>query len=109
MNNAQLKKIQGDIARISKNQLALLKEFKILRKVIAQGEERDYPWHHRIGEARRRQVEAVAEYLRNHANRQLYTVRRAAHEVFKKRYGGYPSPDALASYCYDIKIDDWIN
>ena len=108
MTNAQFAQIKAGIDRLNKNQASLMEEFKILRKVIAQGEDRDYPWYH-LEPGRRKQVEAVVDYLRKHPNRELYTVRRAAYAAYIKTYGGYPTKQALSACCYAVKISNWID
>lgn len=76
------------------------REVKVLRKVIAEGCEATSPWC-RLSEPRMRQVEAVLACLREH---RTYTVRQAARKVFRKTHGGYPTYNALSTYCYSIRL-----
>ena len=97
----------GEFKRLLGEVGALREEVKILRRIVASGAQLEFPWF-KLPTPRRKQVEAVVAYLQAHRNREIYTVRRAAFDTFVPVEGGYPTPVALASYCYDIKLDNWI-
>lgn len=95
-----------EFRRMAAELAALHDEIKILRKVIASGEQMEFPWF-KLPQARRRQVELVIAYLKDHANREVYTLSRACADTFVEVPGGYPSISALRAYCYGIKLDKW--
>lgn len=76
----------------------------LVSAALMHGEDRAYPWH-RLNCARQRQVLAVREYLEQHRTR---TVRFAAKCVYAPVGGGYPSWQALAAYCYHIRIEHYV-
>lgn len=86
---------------------ALRDEIRILRKIVASGAQLEFPWF-KLPTPRRKQVEAVVSYLQQHRNREIFTLRRATIDTFEYVTGGYPNPRALAAYCYEIKLEDWI-
>ena len=86
---------------------ALREEIKILRQIVASGEQLEFPWF-KLPLQRRRQVEAVIAYLKLHTDREIYTLSRACVDTFEEIPGGYPTVTALRSYCYGIKLDNWI-
>ncbi len=71
-----------------------------LRSVIADGEEKTFPWH-ALAYQKMKQVEAVLEYLREH---RTATVSVAVQKTFRKVSGGYEKWTGLKSYCYRIDI-----
>ena len=93
--------------RMTNEVVALREEIKILRKIVNSGAQLEFPWF-KLPAPRRRQVEAVIEYLKAHKNREIYTLSRACTDTFKEAEGGYPNMEALRAYCYDIKLDKWI-
>ena len=76
----------------------------LVSAALMHGEDRAYPWH-RLNTTRQRQVLAVREYLAQHRTR---TVRFAAKCVYAPVGGGYPSWQALAAYCYHIRIEHYV-
>ena len=86
---------------------ALRDEIRILRQIVASGAQLEFPWFKLPG-PRRKQVEAVVAYLQQHRDRELFTVKRAARDTFEEIPGGYPTAEALAAYCYSIKLDSWV-
>ena len=87
--------------------VALRDEIRILRQIVNSGSQLEFPWF-RLPGPRRRQVEAVISYLREHRDRRIFTLPRACEESFVPVPGGYPNPRALAAYCYGVKLEDWI-
>ena len=87
--------------------VALREEIKILRKIVASGEQLEFPWF-KLALPRRKQVEAVVAYLQQHKDRELFSLSRACDDTFEEVPGGYPNAGALKSYCYGIKLDDWV-
>ena len=86
---------------------ALRDEVRILRQIVASGAQLEFPWF-KLPTPRRRQVEAVIAYLREHPNRAVFTLPRACRDTFVETEGGYPGAGALASYCYGIKLENWL-
>ena len=87
---------------------ALREEVKILRRVVASGEQLEFPWF-KLPDPRRKQVEAVIAYLQQHRDRETFPLTRACRDTFVEGVpGGYPTAAALATYCYSIKLDFWI-
>lgn len=86
---------------------ALREEIKILRQIVASGEQLEFPWF-KLPLVRRRQVEAVIAYLKRYTDRERYTLSRACDDTFEHQNGGYPTAAALKAYCYDIKLDKWL-
>ena len=68
------------------------------------GEARVYPWH-RLNTARQRQVLAVREYMAEHPDRTPWFAARSA---YRRVANGYPTWQALAAYCYHIKIGHYV-
>ena len=93
--------------RMTSEVAALREEIKILRQIVASGAQLEFPWF-KLPAPRRKQVEAVIVYLQQHRNRAIFTVRRAARDTFLETEGGYPNALALAAYCYEIKLENWI-
>ena len=93
--------------RMTNEVVALREEIKILRRIVNSGAQLEFPWF-KLSTPRRRQVEAVIDYLKKHRNREIFTLRRACRDSFLDIEGGYPNPLALATYCYSIKLDNWI-
>ncbi|MBO5906236.1 MAG: hypothetical protein J6Q84_07450 [Kiritimatiellae bacterium] len=94
--------------KIYKQNLAQQSEMKILRHIIRSGEQLEFPWF-KLSGARLRQVEAVIAYLKEHSNREIYTLPRACRETFKFSPDGYPTHEALAAYCYRVKLQSFID
>lgn len=93
--------------RLHAEVVALRKEVRILRKVVAEGEQLEFPWF-RLTTPRRRQVERVVEYLRDHKGNDAYTPRRAAFETFVPEPGAFPTPESLSRYCYEAKVASFV-
>ena len=75
-----------------------------LRIAYMHGEDRVYPWH-RLNTARQRQVLAVRDYLAERPDRTPWF---AAKSVYRSVANGYPTWQALAAYCYHIKIGHYV-
>ena len=56
------------------------------------------------------QVQAVFEYMQERRKEpaDVNTIPKACRATFKPRKKGYPSPEALANYCYSLPITDFI-
>ena len=93
--------------RMTNEVVALREEIKILRRIVNSGAQLEFPWF-KLPAPRRRQVEAVIDYLKKHTNREIFTLSRACADVFEEIPGGYPTVTALRCYCYSIKLDSWL-
>ena len=93
--------------RMTNEVAALREEIRILRRIVASGEQLEFPWF-KLPLVRRRQVEAVIAYLKTHTDRTIYTLSRACADTFELQTGGYPTVTALRCYCYSIKLDQWL-
>ena len=83
----------------------LRREVNMLRRVIANGDDPyQFPWL-RLPPARGRMVEKVLDYLRKHRGVNLP---RACQATFESVPGGYPNIASLRSYCYSIKLENFI-
>ena len=97
-------KVQTAILRQMKKEHAeIRKELGVLRRIIADGEEVEYPWFD-YKQPKMRQIQAVFEYLKEHPNRDLYTVPRAVREKFARIPGGYKTTGALQAACYRCRV-----
>ena len=96
-----------EFKRVMSEVRALREEVKILRRIVASGEQLEFPWF-KLPLPRRKQVEAVIAYLNQHKNREIYTLSRACVDTYEEIPGGYPNMESLRAYCYDIKLDKWL-
>ena len=83
---------------------SLDRKTSLVTAAYIHGEDRVYPWH-RLNTARQRQVLAVRDYL---AERPDKTPWFAAKSVYRSVANGYPTWQALAAYCYHIKIEHYV-
>jgi len=80
------------------------KKIDILTRIVTDGADQEYPWY-RLKPARMKQVEAVRECLREHKS---YTIRHAAARAYVPAPGGYPTWEALATYCYKVNLPMYV-
>jgi hypothetical protein len=83
---------------------SLNRKASLVTDAYMHGEDRVYPWH-RLNTARQRQVLAVREYMAEHPDRTPWFAARSA---YRRVANGYPTWQALAAYCYHIKIEHYV-
>jgi len=88
------------IDRLSRQVVSIAKRIDVLTKIVTDGADQEYPWY-RLKPARMKAVEAVLNCMREQKS---LNIRQAARKVFVETPGGYPSWEALATYCYDVNL-----
>jgi len=91
------------LERLGRRLETLMKKVDVLTRIITEGSRREYPWY-RLKPARMKAVEAVLNCIREHKS---LNIRQAAHHVFVAVPEGYPTWEALATYCYDINLPSY--
>ena len=68
-----------------------------------------HPWL-KLDRFRASQVEDVFRFMQEHRNEpaEINTIARACRETFTRIKSGYPTPKALANYCYSLPLTDFI-
>lgn len=96
-----------EFERVVRKLESLEKQVGILQRIVAEGEQMQYPWFHIKGDMnghKCKQVEKVLEYLKAHPS---INVLGAIQATFEPDSLGYNNFESLKSYCYRIKLDGY--
>jgi len=102
--SGRAKPCEAKLESISGQLEVIRRKVEGLTRIVTDGADREYPWF-RLNQARRKSVEAVLNFLRDHRS---YTIRKASAKVFVKSPGGYPNWESLAAYCYAVDIATYL-
>ena len=104
MDRKKLGLIEVKLDKIVRLLCSIDRKTGLVSAALMHGEDRAYPWH-RLNTARQRQVLAVREYMAEHPDRTPWFAARSA---YRRVANGYPTWQALAAYCYHIKIEHYV-
>ena len=96
-----------EFERVLRKLEGLEKQVCILQRIVADGEQMEFPWSHIKGDTsghKCRQVEKALEYLKAHRTARIP---KAVEATFTPDPLGYTKADGLLSYCYRIRLDGY--